>query len=142
MKKIILGSFMVIASSLSVFALEESRDFLIKNVTTLSKDELGIVLSQEHENVVVEFSTGTILPVNFFLKGEVLSLVGEEKEIGQIKIERTFYIRPIGEEFLFSLDLMEWKPFWDLFTGAASIYLSTENMVPSITFGAEATTRE
>ncbi|MES2200560.1 MAG: hypothetical protein V4489_10405 [Chlamydiota bacterium] len=132
MKKFILASFMVIVTSTQIFGWE------VMNISTLTNIDLESVMSQEKENTAVEFSEGTILPLKFFLKGDLLTLVGEEREIGQVKVEKTFYVRLKGEDFLFSLDLSTWKSCWDFFTGTASVDLNVDEKIPSITFGAEA----
>ena len=141
MKKIILASF--ILTSFSLFALEEGLDLQVKSLLSLTGSEMELISQQGDGNVVIEFPTGTVLPLKFFLKGGLVSFVGEEKEIGQIKVERTFYVRFIkAEEFLFSLDLVEWKPLWDFVTGRADIALSIDDKNPSIVFGAEANQRK
>ncbi len=141
MKKFMFSFF--VFSSFSLFALEESRDLQVMTITTLSQVDLDVVLNQADENIVIEFPAGTIVPLKFFLKSDLITFIGEEKRLGQLKAESTFYVRLLrGEEFLFSLDLIEWKSILDFFTGRADIALSIEEKIPSITFGVEANQRK
>ncbi len=142
MKRIIFASVMIMASTLAVFASEERVELQIVSLSTLTSVEMESILTQALGNVVVEFPSGTILPVKFFLRGDLVTFVEQEKEIGQVKMEKTIYVRLIKEEFLFSLDLIEWKSLLDLVTGRVDVSLDIEETIPTITFGVEAGQRK
>lgn len=105
MKKFVFMA--VMASVLSVFAQENNADIQVINVASITYAELEAILDEENESMILEFSAGMMIPLKFFLK--------EEKEIGHVKIERTFYIRSTEEDLLFSLDLTEWTALDNLF---------------------------
>jgi hypothetical protein len=136
MKKFILASFIFAASSLSLFAIETDRQ--VVDINTLTQSDLDAFSSQEDGSVVIEFPAGTILPLKFFFRGGLITLVGEEKEIGQVKVEKTLYLRCLKEEeFLLSSDCMNWKSLLEFITGNATMELKIEESGPAISFGAD-----
>ena len=148
MKKI---SFLVItAVCLSAFAA--STDFPIHakpwenalqnlkvvNLFNLSEQELNELMDGKHPEVAVEFTANTVLPISFFLKGDLIQLT--EEKFGQIQVKQTFYVRHVENEFVLSTNLSEWKPFLEFITGNISVGLSVDKG-PSFTFGSETNRR-
>ncbi|MBS0626866.1 MAG: hypothetical protein JSS09_01495 [Verrucomicrobia bacterium] len=97
MKKFVFMCIM--ASALSVFAQEKDVDLQIVNIANITCAELEDILNEENENVVLEFSSGMNIPLQFFLKTE---------NIGHVVIDTTFYMRSAEDDIQFSLDLAEW----------------------------------
>jgi hypothetical protein len=155
MKKIVNLSIIKMAICLSTFAASAATDFSINekpwenfsqdlkvmNVCNLSEEDSQEIMQGERPEVAVEFSKGTLLPISFFFKGNLLNLVEGEAKVGQIEIQQTFYVRHVQGELIMSANLTDWKPFLEFITGNASITLNTQNGQPSMIFGAETNRR-
>jgi hypothetical protein len=68
-------------------------------------------------DVAIECPKGAELPVFFKLNTNLFSLVNEPKEPIRLKVERRFFVRFPGTDFLFSLDTVEWWGFPHFFKG-------------------------
>lgn len=148
MKKIVFLSFIsaaVIGYSLAAAnytinskSWEDSCQSLrVINVCSLTDHDLHEIMQGHRPEIAVEFSAQTLLPISFFLKGDLLNLVEKEKKIGKIEIKQSFYVRCIGQELILSSNLIDWKPFLEFITGTASIELTIQDGQPSIVVGAE-----
>lgn len=71
----------------------------------------------EASDLAIEFTAGTLLPMHFFLTGDMVELQQTETCSPLLEIKRTFYAKPAGNDLLFSLDLNQWGPFQEIFTG-------------------------
>ena len=118
-----------------------SQDLHVVNMCNLKDCELNEIMQGHRPEIVVEFTALTKLPINFFLKGDLLNLVENEVRSETIEIKQTFYARSIGQELILSLNLVDWKPFLEFITGTASVGLSIQDGQPSIIVGAEANHR-
>jgi hypothetical protein len=114
-----------------------SQDLRVVNIYNLKDYELNEIMQGHCPEIAVEFTAQTKLPINFFLKGDLLRLVESEERFGTIEIMQTFYVRFIGQELILSLNLVDWKPFLEFITGTASVALSIQDGQPSIVVGAE-----
>ncbi|CDZ79594.1 hypothetical protein BN1013_00089 [Candidatus Rubidus massiliensis] len=115
-----------------------TQDLRIVNICNLKDCELNEIMQGHRPEIAVEFTAQTKLPINFFLKGDLLNLVeNEEVRSETIEIKQTFYARSIGQELILSLNLVDWKPFLEFITGTASVALSIQDGQPSIVMGAE-----
>lgn len=144
-----LMSLLATAVCLSVFAAtanfpinakpweNSSQDLKVVNICNLIDQDLNEIMQGFHPEVAVEFSAHTVLPISFFLKGDLINLVENEGNFGRVEIKQTFYVRCVQEELIFSFNLIEWKPFLEFVNGKASVSLSVQNGQPSIVFGAE-----
>jgi len=117
------------------------HDLRIVNVCDLSDQELNKVMNGYLPNLVIEFSENTMLPINFFLKGNLVNLVEKKESFEHIQVKQTFYARFVEEELILSSDLSEWKPFLEFLTGNISVALSIQEGKPSIVFGSETNRR-
>lgn len=152
MKKL-CSIFTVVVLNLSVYATSMefltnscspknlSENLIIKSLSELSDNVLNEIMQGNYPNIAIEFSQGTLLPIYFFLKGDLANLIEKEINLGQIEIQKTFYVRSIGEKLIFSSDLSEWKSFLEFITGNTSVGLNIYNGEASIIFGAEANQR-
>ena len=130
MKKLAIMSLALMATCGSVFAA--SADFPINSKTWET-------LSQNLK--VIEFSAQTKLPINFFLKGDLVNLVENEGNFGAVEVMQTFYARCVQQELILSTNLTDWKPFLEFITGNVSVSLSIQDGKPSIVVGAETNQR-
>ncbi len=69
------------------------------------------VVQGEYPDVAVQFCKGTQLPINFFLKGDLVNLTDDQINLGRIEIQQTFYARCVEGELILSINLNDWKPF-------------------------------
>jgi hypothetical protein len=146
MKKLAMMTLALMASCVCAFSEEIPETLRVINVSnvTFEDDFEGFILGQ-YPDVAIEFSAQTILPLNFFLKGDLLSLVGDNKNVGMLQVQQTFYARAVvvkdddeeGVEFMLSTNLVDWKEFSDFVTGYLTVNLNVENGQPLIVFGAE-----
>lgn len=120
---------------------EDRSRLVVINVCHLTEDTLNEIKLGYHPEMAVEFSAQTILPISFFLKGELVHLVENEVSSGAVEIKQTFYVRCVENELLLSTNLADWKPFLEFLTGAVSFSLNIQDGQPSIVVGAEANRR-
>lgn len=153
MKKLAIMSLALMATCGSVFAA--SADFLINsktwetlsqnlkviNVCNLADNDLNEIMLGHHPEIAVEFSAQTKLPINFFLKGDLVNLVENEGNFGVVEVMQTFYARCVQQELILSTNLTDWKPFLEFITGNISVSLSIQDGKPSIVVGAETNQR-
>jgi hypothetical protein len=147
MKKLLFVAICLASISVACFAvsahfpfrasLEAPQNLTVINVNQLTDSELIEIGEGKRPDVAIEFSEKTVVPLGFFLKGDLIRLVGDEVDCGQIEIMQTFYVRIGEEEFVFSQNLVEWKPFTEFATGNASIILHVRNSQPYLQFGTE-----
>ena len=140
-------SLTLTATCLSAFAAElplkatswENRasDLTVVNIAHLADNDLQEITQGQHPETAVQFSARTILPITFFLKGDLVNLLGNEQTIGAIEIKQTFYARCVEKELIFSTNLTDWKSLPEFITGNASIVLKIEEGQPSLVLGAE-----
>ncbi len=118
-----------------------SQDLQVINICNLKDCELNEIMQGHRPEIAVEFSAKTKLPINFFLKGDLLMLEEGEENARTIEVKQTFYARSIGQELILSLNLVDWKPLLEFITGTASVALTIQDGQPSIVVGAEANHR-
>lgn len=147
MKTLIALSFICTAACKTLSAVDiplppqkqrSSQDLQVINVCSLSENDLQEITKGLHPKLAVEFSAGTILPVSFFLKGDLVKLIEEDEPLATLQIEQTFYARCVEDELIFSLNLTDWKPLLEFITGSSSITLNIQDgKAPSVTVGSE-----
>ncbi len=139
-----MKKYMILACTiacLSIFAedtissLETPSDMKIVNFCDLTENDLEEVTQGLHPDKVIAFLADTTLPINGYLKGNLIHLVENEENWGAIEIKQTFYARYTDKELLFSSDLTEWKPFLEFITEEASITLSIQDGQTSLVIG-------
>lgn len=118
-----------------------SQNLKVINVCSLTDNDLNEIMLGNHPEIAVEFSAETQLPVNFFLKGDLVNLVENEETLQAVQIMQTFYTRCVGQELLLSTNLKDWKPFLEFITGKISVSLSIQEGKPFFVVGAETNER-
>lgn len=117
------------------------QDIRVLKIDELRDSDLNELMQGQHPEVAVEFTEKTILPISFYLMGNLANLVESHERLGNIEIKQTFYARCVKEELLLSSNLIDWKPFLEFITGTINVSLITENGQPSIVFGSETNKR-
>lgn len=115
-----------------------SQDLRVINVCNLSENDLQEITQGLHPEMAVEFSSQTVLPVGFFLKGDFAELIENDQPRATLQILQTFYVRFVKDDLIVSTDLTNWKSLLEFITGNASTVLSIQNGRPTISIGAEA----
>ncbi len=83
-------------------------------------------------DVAIECPKGSIIPVFFKFNTTIFSLVDEPKDPLKLQVDRTFYVRFPGGDFLFSFDTVEWLGFPHFFKGHLHTDLDVERGGPEI----------
>lgn len=153
MKKLLTTAFLASGIGLSAFPSSINftigktygsycNDLKVHNVYNLTQQEINRITSGECPDVAIEFTKNSVIPLNIFLRGDLLSLMeNKQQAIAQVQVNQTFYVRCVENEFVFSFNLAEWKPLLEFVTGTASVMLGTENGQVFVTVGAETTVR-
>ena len=152
MLKIMSLSLIAVVINLSVYAFQENSSkhinsyesnyqMRVLNIGELDETILNEMIQGKHPEIAIEFSTGTIIPINFFLKGDLVSLVEENTKLGKMKIQQTFYARCVNDELILSSNLIEWKPLFEFVTGKASITFHIVNERATLIIGSETNKR-
>ncbi len=118
-----------------------SQNVKVINICDLTDSDLNEIILGNHPEIAVEFSAQTILPISFFLKGDLVNLVENDENLRVVEIVQTFYARSVQQELILSTDLTNWKPFLEFITGNVSVSLSIQEGKPSIVVGAETNKR-
>lgn len=118
-----------------------SQNVKVINVCNFTDDDLNEIILGHHPEIAVEFSAQTILPISFFLKGDLVHFVKNEENFGAVEIVQTFYARYVDKELILSTNLIDWKPFLEFITGNVSVSLSLQDGKPSLVVGAETNQR-
>ncbi|KAG6559612.1 hypothetical protein RHABOEDO_000104 [Candidatus Rhabdochlamydia oedothoracis] len=113
------------------------EDMEIVNLCDLTEDDLLQVTQGLHPDKIIEFSANTTLPIDCYLRGDLINLVQNVEKWGVIEIKQTFYARCTGKELLFSSDLTEWKPLLEFITGEAFVILSLQDGQTFLAIGTE-----
>jgi hypothetical protein len=101
----------------------------------ISQEEIQHCMENPSSCVLV-CQEGTRLPINFFLKGELMELI-PSVDFPTIVIKRSFYMRIQNEQLLMSLDGKDWKNWQELVKGNLSIGLDASEGIPKVSLGAE-----
>lgn len=142
MKKwIILSSLFVIMACLSqLTAAYQTRPTYmpiqeIVPVSILTPEKANDFFSGKTD-LVIEFSAGSILPLNLQLKGEFLALNPLEKPY-ELKVLQTLFVRRDHKDFYFSRDLQHWQNFQEFFTGTLGLSLNVYDTSPQMDLSLE-----
>jgi hypothetical protein len=137
MKKLVCALLlMASAATAGLHAGDVTGSYIIR-ITDVTEDMIGAFLSGEVHNAIVELPENTYIPFKYFLRGNLINLVPEERAPIYIKIMRTFYLKVDEQDFLLSTDLQNWKPLFEAISGDVSLSIETSNGHP--TFCAETT---
>lgn len=150
MKKFIFATLVIIPAILSAFdfsiscphATEVATDLKVINVFDLNEKNFVEVLQGNYPDVAIEFSANSVLPIRFFLKGDLISLAENEEHLPvHLEVRKTFYVRCMQDDLFFSSNLSDWKPFVDFATGSLSFAFCFQKEQTSILMGAETNLR-
>lgn len=153
MKKTLITALLSFGTCLSAFAssitypIAQSverpcHDLKVVNVLTLTEQDLNVLMRGECPEIAIEFSANTTLPLHLFLKGDLVSLIGDKsQQTTQLDVKQTFYVRCVSEGFILSSNLTEWKTLSEFITGTLSIGLNIQNDQAFVTFGSEGNLR-
>lgn len=114
----------------------------VVNIHNVSSQEFKEIMQGHRSDIALEFTSGSVLPLNLFLKGNLVNLIDDIKDIKTIEIKQTFYARCIDKELILSSNLIDWKPCLEFITGNASVILNIQDGQPSVNLGAEVYRRE
>lgn len=149
MKKIVFMSAALASTCLSALVVSTdlptnlkswenpSINLQIVKLSDLTENSLNELMRGNQPEIAVKFPSQTILPITFFLKGDLINLIESEEDCRQIKIMQTFYARCVHGELILSTDLKDWKPILEFITGEASFTLNVRDGIPSIVTGTE-----
>jgi hypothetical protein len=112
---------LLISTFLNAEQVVPLADFTEEDFTAFSEGNLP--------NVVIKCKKGTYLPFSVNVSGDFFSYEGEA--LSPLKIIKTLYVKcPESDEFLFSSDLVAWKPFSEFFTGQIQATVKIEEGRP------------
>jgi len=97
---------------------------------SLTEEEGLRILRGEPNNIVVEFREGMMLPVQFFLNGDVLEFHQKDEITGTIVVKKTFYMRHEECGIMYSGDLNSWHPLYMFLTGSIQAGINLDDDVP------------
>lgn len=92
-------------------------------------------------SVVVELTAGEKIPLQFWIKGDLLSLDTGENKMPTVVVQKTFYVKYVNETYLFSTDQLNWKQWFDFVTGSFGITIPKEEGESNLVFYLEADER-
>ncbi len=114
----------------------ELLDFI--DVQHLSEEALFEFMEGRLPSIAIEFPEKLQLPLEVFIDGDVVSLLGSGDTPGRIQFNRTIYLRNIQGSLYLSTDLKNWKPFESFVRGRLQVGLKIdEEKGPQLTLGAE-----
>ena len=88
-----------------------------ERILEISKiDQVMLENISPEDTIIVHFTQGDRLPLEFFLDGDLLNLTKNDSNI-VIEAQTSFYLKGDKENFLFSVDGSDWKDFWTFSTG-------------------------
>lgn len=117
------------------------QNLQVITVCHLTDRDLNAMMQGHCPEIAIEFSAQTVLPISFFLKGDLVNFIESEAKFGWIETKQTFYARCVKEELFLSTNLTDWKPVLEFITGHASIAISIQDGKPTIVVGAETNRR-
>lgn len=139
MKKFVLTTLVMCSVSLFAFANESLQ---VVNVSSLVEGGIQETLKGNCPFVAIEFSEKTVLPLSLFLQGDLFKFVQASSNSGELEVQKTFYLRVVEGDLLFSTNLEEWKSFSEFGTGNLSVKLDVHEGKAFIECGAELNQRD
>lgn len=103
-------------------------DSIMLPFSDLTEKDIHEIIEQSYQDVVIEFPAQTSFPVHLFLQGDIANLDG--KNFGLVTFQQTFYAKILGEDLVLSLDLVNWQPVDEFFTGSLSVNLKVQDGRP------------
>ena len=119
---------------------EEARPSLnypIINIKNINEEMVNAFMEGEVENVILEFTEGTLLPFSTSLTGNIINILPKEREPIYFSIQETFYLGITSENFYFSSDLVNWEETLNFFTGDIGLQLEPTPQGPILKLSGE-----
>ena len=113
----------------------QETGYEIINLKNTDRSTLERFFSGQYPNIVLECVEGDNFPIQLCLSGNFLNLVVLEQPKYVLKMMKPCFIRFDGDNFLFSVDLSDWKEFKDFFSGKLSF--SIDEVTMQMTFNLE-----
>lgn len=120
---------------------EEKINYVIQ-IQHLNEDMMKKIMEGERQDIAIECTSGTSIPVFPFLKGGLINLEPVNYNAFSINVLKTLYLKSNGKEILFSHNLTEWKSFFEFITGNATVSLEVKEGQVSACIGAELNARQ
>ena len=107
-----------------------SQSVHVINVYDLTDQDVQQIMEGERPDIAVEFPAHISLPISFFLNGDLAKLA--ESDLGQIELQKRFYLRCVQKELLLSTNLSDWKTVLEFITGNISVAFNIEEGEPTV----------
>lgn len=116
----------------------------VVQIEQITQDMMIQFAKKELPSIIFEFSQGTSIPLNLFMKGNFVSLDVNDSSLIHATFLKKFYVyfSKDQDSFLFSLDKVQWKKPLEFLTGEFSVGLDAQNGSPLMTLGAEINIRK
>lgn len=114
----------------------------IVNVKTLTEEMVQAFMEGEAENVILEISKGTLIPLNLVLSGNLVEILPREREPITFSIQQTFYLAITDYDVYLSKDLTHWSMASSFFSGDVSFRIDPTPQGPALTLGGEVNLKE
>lgn len=115
-------------SAKSYFTTESEIETM--TFSDLTKDNLEDFFMGKTPHIALKCEKGNKLPFTFVVKGQFLS--SNSNGSSTITAKETLYIRYIGDSFLFSTNLTEWKSFLGFFQLGLEVSLGLSEGSPQV----------
>lgn len=123
MKSLKMGLLFLFAS---VASIGFSNEPTVMTVNELEQERLACIAKSAQDFKfpdIVEFPAGTVIPIDFEIKGDLIAL-NTCLEEQALEILQKLYVKFTGESFLISSDGIEWKELPDFITGSVGFGFS------------------
>lgn len=128
LEKIIVISAEENSSTKSYFTTESEIETM--TFSDLTKDNLEDFFMGKTPHIALKCEKGNKLPFKFLVKGQFVS--SNSNGSSTIIAKETFYIRSMGDSFLFSTNLAEWKSFLGFFELGLGVSLDLSEGTPQV----------
>lgn len=110
--------------------LTTDQEIEVITVSDLMNNNLEDFFKGKTPHIALKCEKGINLPFKFLIKGNIVSV--NPKDSSTITAMETFYIRCMGEFFLFSTNLTEWKKFLEFFQLEMGVSLNLLEGTPGV----------
>jgi hypothetical protein len=112
-------------------------NYPIVNVKTIGEEMIHAFMEGEVENIILEFSEGTLIPFKTSLSGNIINILPKERDPIYFSIQQTFYLAITNDDTLFSTDLSNWMTASSFFHGDIGFNIDTTAEGPAIRLSGE-----
>ncbi len=122
--------FALLVACFSVLAAE-SQALEVVPYAALDQQMAKELFQARTGDTIVLVSDGELIPIEFFLDGDLFALEGQSKL--QLRVLKTFFVRPHCHQLKFSLDGETWCGFADFCMGVLTATVQPEKKSDDIT---------